>query len=90
MKLFLKPLYRLYEIILFKKIRGNFRRKTGVFIGGSITRYRSPEVFFMPLGSHAAGYGLTEASPVISSNVLKRHKLGSSGNIVQIYGPENM
>ncbi len=29
------------------------------------------------------GYGLTEAAPVISANVPKKHKLGSSGSIVK-------
>jgi len=28
------------------------------------------------------GYGLTEAAPVISANVPRRHKLGSSGSLL--------
>jgi len=29
------------------------------------------------------GYGLSEATPIISSNSMKKHKLGSSGYLVK-------
>jgi long-chain acyl-CoA synthetase len=84
MKVFLKPLYKLYDVILFKKIRSTFGGRLEFFIGGAALLDIEVQKFFYAIGiPMLQGYGLTEASPVISSNVLKRHKLGSSGNIVE-------
>jgi len=84
MKIFLKPLYKLYDMILFKKIRATFGGQLEFFIGGAALLDIEVQKFFYAIGiPMLQGYGLTEASPVISSNVLKRHKLGSSGNIVR-------
>ena len=83
-KIFLKPLYKLYDIILFKKIRATFGGRLEFFIGGAALLDIEVQKFFYAIGiPMLQGYGLTEASPVISSNVLKRHKLGSSGNLVR-------
>jgi len=83
-KIFLKPLYLLYDVILFKKIRAGFGGRLQFFIGGAALLDIEVQKFFYAIGiPMLQGYGLTEASPVISSNVLKRHKLGSSGNIVK-------
>ncbi len=71
-------------IILFKKIRASFGGRMEFFIGGAALLDIELQKFFYAIGiPMLQGYGLTEASPVISSNVLKRHKLGSSGNIVK-------
>lgn len=84
MRIFLKPLYTLYDIILFKKIRANFGGRLEFFIGGAALLDIEIQKFFYAIGiPMLQGYGLTEASPVISSNVLKRHKLGTSGSIVK-------
>ncbi len=84
MKIFLKPLYKLYDLILFKKIRASFGGRLEFFIGGAALLDIELQKFFYAIGiPMLQGYGLTEASPVISSNVLKRHKLGSSGNLVK-------
>jgi len=84
MRILLKPLYKLYDIILFKKIRANFGGRLEFFIGGAALLDIEVQKFFYAIGiPMLQGYGLTEASPVISSNVLKRHKLGTSGNIVK-------
>jgi long-chain acyl-CoA synthetase len=84
MKIFLKPLYKLYDVILFKKIRASFGGRLEFFIGGAALLDTELQKFFYAIGiPMLQGYGLTEASPVISSNVLKSHKLGSSGNIVK-------
>jgi long-chain acyl-CoA synthetase len=84
MRIFLKPLYKLYDIILFKKIRANFGGRLEFFIGGAALLDIEVQKFFYAIGiPMLQGYGLTEAAPVISSNVLKRHKLGTSGNIVK-------
>ena len=83
-RLLLKPVYKLYDIILFRKIRANFGGRLEFFIGGAALLDIEIQRFFYAIGiPMLQGYGLTEASPVISSNVLKRHKLGSSGNVVK-------
>jgi len=80
---FLKPLYALYDKILFSKIRENFGGRLEFFIGGGALLDIELQHFFYAIGiPMLQGYGLTEAAPVISANVPKKHKLGSSGAIV--------
>jgi len=78
-----KPLIDLYDKILFKKIRENFGGELDYFIGGGALLDIELQRFFYALGIPMyQGYGLSEASPVISSNSAGRHRLGSSGAIV--------
>ncbi len=75
--------YKLYELILFKKIRDNFGGRLKFFIGGGALLDIELQRFFYAIGIPMfQGYGLTEAAPIISANVPARHKLGSSGSIV--------
>ena len=84
LRVFLKPLYKLYNIILFKKIRSNFGGRLKFFVGGAALLDIEVQKFFSAIGiPMLQGYGLTEASPVISSNKEKIHKLGSSGLLVK-------
>ena len=84
MKILLKPLYKLYDLILFKKIRAGLGGRLEFFIGGAALLDIELQKFFYAIGiPMLQGYGLTEAAPVISANVMKRHKLGSSGSIVK-------
>jgi len=79
-----KPLLFLYDKILFSKIREGFGGKIDFFIGGGALLDIELQKFFYAIGMPMfQGYGLTEAAPIISSNALKRHKLGSSGFLVQ-------
>jgi len=83
-KLFLKPLYILYNVILFKKIRANFGGRLKFFFGGAALLDIVLQRFFYAIGiPMLQGYGLSEASPVISGNTETKHKLGSSGHIVK-------
>ena len=78
-----KPLIDLYDKILFKKIRENFGGELDYFIGGGALLDIELKRFFYALRIPMyQGYGLSEASPVISSNSTGRHRLGSSGAIV--------
>jgi long-chain acyl-CoA synthetase len=78
-----KPLIDLYDKILFKKIRENFGGELDYFIGGGALLDIELQRFFYALRIPMyQGYGLSEASPVISSNSAGRHRLGSSGAIV--------
>jgi long-chain acyl-CoA synthetase len=83
-KIFLKPLYKLYDVILFKKIRASFGGRLKFFVGGAALLDIELQKFFSAIGiPMLQGYGLTEASPVISGNMEKKYKLGSSGLLVK-------
>jgi long-chain acyl-CoA synthetase len=78
-----KPILRLYDKILFSKIREGYGGELDYFIGGGALLDIELQRFFYALGIPMyQGYGLSEASPVISSNSTSRHKLGSSGALV--------
>jgi long-chain acyl-CoA synthetase len=78
-----EPLYVLYDQLVFRKIRRNFGGRLEFFVGGGALLDIELQKFFYALGIPMfQGYGLTEASPVISANSKKAHKLGSSGKIV--------
>lgn len=80
----LKPLLTVFDKILFSKIREGFGGKLQFFIGGGALLDIELQRFFYALGMPVCqGYGLTEASPVISSNALHAIKFGSSGRLVK-------
>ncbi len=79
-----KPLYALYDKIIFSKIRENFGGRLQFFIGGGAYLDIEMQRFFYAIGIPMfQGYGLTEAAPVISSNSPTAHKLGSSGKVLK-------
>lgn len=78
-----KPLMKLYDRIIFSKIREGFGGRLEFFVGGGALLDIEFQKFFYAIGMPMfQGYGLTEASPIISSNSIARHKFGSSGNLV--------
>ncbi len=80
----LKPLLAVFDGILFKKIREGFGGNLLFFIGGGAILDIEMQKFFYAIGLPICqGYGLTEASPVISSNVPNCVKFGSSGKPVR-------
>lgn len=83
LKIFMWPFYKLYDKLIFSKIRENFGGKLEFFIGGGALLDIELQRFFYALGIPMfQGYGLSEAAPVISSNGPEKHKLGSSGYLV--------
>lgn len=79
----LKPMYLFYDKILFSKIRENFGGNLKFFVGGGALLDIELQRFFYAIGIPMyQGYGLSEASPIISSNAHHKHKLGSSGFLV--------
>ncbi len=83
-RIFLKPLYKLYDIILFKKIRDSFGGRLKFLFGGAALLDIELQKFFSAIGiPMLQGYGLSEAAPVISGNMEKKHKFGSSGFLVK-------
>jgi long-chain acyl-CoA synthetase len=80
----LKPFLTVFDKILFSKIREGFGGKLQFFIGGGALLDIELQKFFYAIGMPVLqGYGLTEASPVISSNALHAIKFGSSGRLVK-------
>lgn len=80
----LKPEIKFFDKILFSKIREGFGGQLDFFIGGGALLDIDLQRFFYAIGMPMfQGYGLSEATPIISSNGLKKHKLGSSGYLVK-------
>ncbi len=77
------PLLKVFDKILFSKIREGFGGRLEFFVGGGALLDIELQRFFYAIGIPMyQGYGLSEASPVISANVPAQHKLGSSGKPV--------
>jgi long-chain acyl-CoA synthetase len=82
-RIFLKPLHTFFDKILYRKVRLAFGGRLEYFIGGAALLDIDLQRFFYAIGIPMyQGYGLTEASPVISANNPGKHKLGSSGSLV--------
>ncbi|MCU4157721.1 AMP-binding protein [Carboxylicivirga sp. A043] len=83
LKKFTYPIYALYKTIIFNKIKERFGGHLQYFIGGGALLDIELQRFFYAIGIPMyQGYGLSEASPIISANTPKFHKLGSSGKVV--------
>ena len=81
----LKPLVALFDVVLFRQVREAFGGCMKFFIGGGALLDAELQRFFYAIGIPMfQGYGLSEATPVISTNSPKYHwhKFGSSGKIV--------
>jgi len=73
-----------FDLLLFSKVRQGFGGKLDFFIGGGALLDIDLQRFFYAIGIPMfQGYGLSEATPIISSNGLIHHKLGSSGYLVK-------
>ena len=78
------PLLDIFDKILFSKVRAAFGGKLDFFVGGGALLDIDLQRFFYAIGMPMfQGYGLSEATPIISSNGLINHKLGSSGYLVK-------
>lgn len=79
-----KPLYALFNALIFNKIKARFGGRLEFFIGGGALLDLDLQRFFYAIGIPMyQGYGLSEASPIISANTPRHHKLGSSGRMVE-------
>ncbi len=83
LKILTKPLYGLFNKILFSKVKEKFGGELQYFIGGGALLDIELQRFFYAIGMPMyQGYGLSEAAPIISANTPRYHKLGSSGRVV--------
>ena len=81
----LKPLVSLFDVVLFRKVREAFGGCMKFFVGGGALLDAELQRFFYAIGIPMfQGYGLSEATPVISTNSPKYHwhRFGSSGKIL--------
>ena len=82
-KLLNYPLYFIANALIFKKIKQGFGGELRFLVGGGALLDIKQQEFFYAIGMPIfQGYGLTEATPVISSNTPEIHKLGTSGKII--------
>ena len=82
----LKPAVALFDKVLYSKVREAFGGELQFFIGGGALLDSELQRFFYAVGIPMfQGYGLSEATPVISTNApsKRNHRFGSSGRLVQ-------
>ncbi len=81
--IFRKPLMLLFDKIIFKKVREGLGGKMKFFVGGGALLDIDLQRYYYAIGIPMyQGYGLSEATPIISANSPKMHIFGSSGKIV--------
>ncbi len=81
--LFRWPVYKLADALVFSKVRQVFGPNFKFFVGGGAMLEIKQQQFFNCIGAPVMqGYGLSEATPIISVNQRHRHKFGSSGGVL--------
>lgn len=80
----LAPVVSLFDKVIFEKVRANFGGELRFFIGGGALLDKDLQKFYVGIGIPMyQGYGLSEATPVISSNGPDLYRFGSSGKLVK-------
>ncbi len=83
-RILLKPIVALFDKLIFEKVRDNFGGELRFFIGGGALLDKELQNFYLGVGMPMyQGYGLSEATPVISSNGPELYRFGSSGKLVK-------
>ena len=78
-----KPLMLLFDKIIFKKVRQGLGGNMKFFVGGGALLDIDLQRYYYAIGIPMyQGYGLSEATPIISANSPKKHIFGSSGKVV--------
>ena len=74
----------LAEKLIFSKLRLIFGPKIEFFVGGGALLDIKQQQFYKAIGIPVyQGYGLTEATPIISTNTPFDHKMGTSGKVLK-------
>ncbi len=77
------PIHFLAKKLIFSKLKNVFGGEIKYLVGGGALLDIKQQQFFYSIGIPIfQGYGLTEATPVISANSPFVHKLGSSGKVI--------
>lgn len=75
--------YKIADTLVFSKIRKIFGDNIRYIVGGGALLDIRQQHFFYTLGVPVfQGYGLSEATPIISANTQEIHKMGSSGRVI--------
>lgn len=78
------PLMWLFDKILFKNIRASLGGRMKFFVGGGALLDIELQRYFCAIGIPMfQGYGLSEATPIISANSVGHAIFGSSGRVVK-------
>ena len=78
-----KPLMVLFDKIIFTKVRQGLGGNMKFFVGGGALLDIDLQRYYYAIGIPMyQGYGLSEATPIISANSPKKHIFGSSGKVV--------
>jgi long-chain acyl-CoA synthetase len=73
----------IYDPFVFRKFRKALGGKIRLFVSGGAPLELDAQSFFSFLGMPVLqGYGLTESSPVVSSNLIENYRLGSCGHLM--------
>ena len=81
--IFRKPLMGLFDKMIFTKVRQGLGGQMKFFVGGGALLDIDLQRYYYAIGIPMyQGYGLSEATPIISANSPARHIFGSSGKIV--------
>ena len=77
------PLVKLFDKLVFSSVRQGLGGKMKFFVGGGALLDIDLQKYYNAIGIPMyQGYGLSEATPIISANSPQRHIFGSSGKIV--------
>ena len=81
--IFRKPLMILFDKIIFKAVRQGLGGNMKFFVGGGALLDIDLQRYYYGIGIPMyQGYGLSEATPIISANSPAKHIFGSSGKVV--------
>ena len=84
-RMLLRPVVGLFDLMVFRQVRKAFGGRMQFFIGGGALLDAELQRFFYAIGIPMyQGYGLSEATPIISTNSPRgrMHRIGSSGTPV--------
>ena len=77
------PLVKLFDKLVFSSVRQGLGGKMKFFVGGGALLDIDLQRYYYAIGIPMyQGYGLSEATPIISANSPQKHIFGSSGKIV--------
>ena len=81
--IFRKPLLGLFDKLIFKSVRQGLGGNMKFFVGGGALLDIDLQRYYNAIGIPMyQGYGLSEATPIISANSASKHIFGSSGKVV--------